>query len=786
MKHNNIEELAADEEVRLQEENWERIQGILLLLGTGFTLWGWWRFGHDYLGSGASAVLLGLLCFAFRWNAGKAVRVTRVSFVLGLLAAVPLLALYFYSALPSFYWGYDPSFWLAVHAGAVVEPIWSPLAYMIGEATCYLFPDHVFSVLPMLSGFVISLVLFVTAQELLSQFKSKIRLHQLFVLFVCLALGLSRPLWTAATMASGLVSGLGLLLFLLQRHSLQLGKDHSVLSTLLMGLLWCVHPLWGLAGLLSFWAHEAVRNEMDKNWFAFLLGLSPYLWVFFRKGSMFPSWGGQKPFLEMLRSSFGLMLKHFATDWSWTNALGALGWEVAFLLLLTALLGLFNLLNGVEMSRKMVSPMDLWVWLLCGGGAVLFYSNSTDLLGATSLWFVAGMAGFFAFSFDRRAGLSNRLLSKANVGWLAFLGLLIAMGLTWLPGQRQVRDQYFFPQQHALNLIRPLGQRSLLICDSPFEYYGTLEAWWMEPSNRQGAVIDPNCLDQRWYLSQWIEKKPELLFSNSIGTPELLVKSLVLDNRDRWQIHWCRLGLPSGWTEPAAVPTGLTELFQDQTDLVDPASFQYRYDLSLIPIAHEGMDKRSRAYLKSYVEGFKALGQSLLAQGRYADAIHAFDRAARLDPADKGSMDQLSLIYSQHNLLEAAQLEYEKVLQTHPKAIDQLMRALDAAQEAKDSTKSADDLGQLVKLNSELADAQYQLSKIYEKQGRVQEAKALLESSVQINPKQVEAQMALGHAMEQSGDWGKAEEAFRSVITVDPQNKEAQVELWKLINKPKR
>src|ERR1700679_2510244 len=199
MRH-NIEELAFEEETRLKEENWERVRGISLLLGIGLGLWGWWRFSGDYLGSGALGILFSYVFFAVRWNAAQSIRVTSTSLIVGLLAASGLLTLYLLCALPSFYWGLDPSFWLAVHAGAVVEPAWSPLSYLIGEAACFLFPSKVFTLLPVLSALVVSLAVFVIAQELLSQFKGKSRLNGFFIFLVCVVVGLSRPFWTAGTM----------------------------------------------------------------------------------------------------------------------------------------------------------------------------------------------------------------------------------------------------------------------------------------------------------------------------------------------------------------------------------------------------------------------------------------------------------------------------------------------------------------------------------------------------------------------------------------------------------
>jgi tetratricopeptide (TPR) repeat protein len=418
-------------------------------------------------------------------------------------------------------------------------------------------------------------------------------------------------------------------------------------------------------------------------------------------------------------------------------------------------------------------------------GGVFFYSDSTDYLGPTSLWFITGLAAFLFFSFARRARLNSRVASRESLSVVLFLGFLLPCFLSWMPGQGYFRSQFAFPQQHALNLVKALGPRTVLVCDDPFEFNGCLEVRWMEPSQTTAFIINKDYLDKRWYVAQWIEREPGFFFSTITGPTDQILKNIILNNRDSWQVQWSRPDLPADWHEPSASPAVLTQLFQSELDTIDPASIQYRYDLNLIPVNRGDLDRRSNRYLSRYVGGFEAVGRQLMERQRYREAIHAYERAARLDPLDQNALTALSQIYSRHNILEAAQLEYEAVVKSHPKIIEQVMKSLDEAQSRKDETKAADDLGQLVKLNTELADAQYQLSKIYKQQGRVQEAKAFLEASVQVNPKQVEAQLALGHSLEKTGDWPRAEEAFRSVLLVDPQNKEAQVELWKLLNKPK-
>jgi tetratricopeptide (TPR) repeat protein len=170
-------------------------------------------------------------------------------------------------------------------------------------------------------------------------------------------------------------------------------------------------------------------------------------------------------------------------------------------------------------------------------------------------------------------------------------------------------------------------------------------------------------------------------------------------------------------------------------------------------------------------------------RGRYTDSIHAFERALKLDPTYVEPRNYLAQMYSQKNILEAARLEFEKIVKTHPQRITELLKEIDQAQNQKNEAETATLLDTMIRLNAQLADTQYQLSKIYDRQGRTQEAKDLLEASVQSNPRQLEAQMKLGHLMAHLGNRIMAEEAYRAVLTIDPQNKEAQVEIWKLLNK---
>jgi tetratricopeptide (TPR) repeat protein len=250
-----------------------------------------------------------------------------------------------------------------------------------------------------------------------------------------------------------------------------------------------------------------------------------------------------------------------------------------------------------------------------------------------------------------------------------------------------------------------------------------------------------------------------------------------------WDIHWDLSALPAGWKGPSAFPTVLTQEFANPLGgSPDTERFQYRYDLTALPEAGTPMAGMTKVYYSRYVTGFDELGKYLMGLGSYSDSIRAFDRSVKLDPSFQEPQAYLAQIYSQKNILEAAQLEFEKSISTQPEKIAGLMKGIEDAQKEMNESKTVSLLDQMIELNAELANAQYQLSKIYDKEGRIQEAKALLESSVNINPQQLEAQLTLGRLMKRMGNRIKAQEAFHAALVIDQQNKEAQVEYWKLLN----
>ncbi|HUO58203.1 MAG TPA: tetratricopeptide repeat protein, partial [bacterium] len=683
----NIEEIAAEEEALARVLLLERLGIFFTLLGLGLSVWGWTLFQRGDMAKGSLAIVGGLVAFALGWGGARAFALPFADLFLGLLACVPPFFLYHFTRLPSFFWGRDPAYWMAIHSGAVVEPSWSPLGYLVGQAACAIFPQWQQILLPEIPAVLLPLALFLVYLDYIRHLRNKNLINMGMGVLVCWLLAVSLPLWNVATIASGLVSILGLLLFVTQKILKDATPPPRKAFFFLLGLLWTVHPLWGILG--SFQLLGLPRGK-GKVWFpnlaAFSAGISLFLWVGFRTDRFFPSWGGSHPWLEWGKNAMDLWLVHLDEDWGIAPALLGLGWICAAMGLLVLFLWVLNLLKWKAGSKPVLGALEFWTWVFSGVGGILFYSASSGVEGPTLSWFVLGLGriviGFVDKGTEKRqiASLSGPKLA-AGVATV----LLLTFGLAWLPGQACFRGGLYFPQEHALNLLKCLGEKSILVCDDPFESAAAQEARLIDPSFSSAIVLEKRYLNQKWYVNQCIMKIPELLFTTVLGSPDEILKSLIPPNRDFWTLHWARSEPPQGWGDLKSFPTVLTQEFTNvPADEEKAAAVQYRYDLTALPRPDAEMDPFEAKYFQRYVIGFTALGKNLLDRGLYMAAIQAFDRSLKLNPGYSEPQAYLTKMYSQQNILEAAQLDFEKTLKTQPAQMTALKKELDKAEKDKD------------------------------------------------------------------------------------------------------
>ena len=761
------------------------------------------------MGKGSLMVITSLLIFGFCWDLFRFFQFSFLAFFLGLAGAGVPWILFEANRLPGFFWGKDPAFWLSIHAGAVAEPPWSPLSYLLAQAACFLLPQRQFTLLPELSGFVLALALFFFVMGFTHGIKNKTLSNLFLVPAVSWFSALTLPFWNTATTAMGLIGSLGLLLFLFQKYLLDLEEKPGRALGLNLGLLWAIHPLWGFLGSIKLLGSLDFRRWSWRDYlFPFFLGLTPFAWVIFRTEKSFPSWGGPRPFWEMVINWKSLFLFYSDRKWSLLSALEAWGWGTVFLFGVVFLLASLYFFKWKTGNKSLYPTLDLWLWVLAFMGGILFFSFSSEALGTTALLIPLGLGEMFLKLLEK--GMERRqtgYFSGSRLLITAGLFLFVGSWLSLLPGQHFYRSGIFFPQQHALNLLQILSSsnkvntdepspatpgfpaetpnpKKVLVCDDEFEAYACREARLIEPVSLSAVILEKRYLAQRWYLNQLIQREPELLFSSLLGSEEDLFKNLLLNNRNYWEIHRSLSTPLPEWKEDSGYPAVLTRVFGGSGPTgASLENIQYRLDLSALPRPEEKTNGPTKEYFYRYISGFNELGKNLMEKGLYLASIHALDRALKLDPGYTEPQALLSKMYSQQNILEAAQLEFEKTIRTKPARLNQLIGELEEAQKEKNEVKSVTLLDEMIRLNTELADAQYQLSIIFNREGRAQEAKALLESSVRLNPKQIEAQLTMGRLMARMGSRIKAEEAYRAVLGINPENKEAQVELWKLLNK---
>jgi tetratricopeptide (TPR) repeat protein len=782
----SIEDLADEENARLWEERSQSFKGFLWSCGIFLGPWGWFLFARGSMGLGACLVLASFLALCLAGGAFRNASFSPPAFMLGLGVFLFSGTLYFFSRMPVFFWGKDPSFWTAVQEGTVVEPFWSPLSYLAGQAGVFLTGHGDMSFLPLVTALFLALGVGLWGYEVFLRSPNQTPFIWSFIFLTGMVLGLTMPFWNLGTLASGLPATLGFFLFvLLQCFTLREEKPWPAI--LLIGaLLFSVHPFWGILGALVIGSHrEIAKVPRWQTSLCVLTGLSPYLWLILRANKVFPSWGGKNPLWTALSHWRSLWKDHWMGEGPDAAFLfSRTGWVAGGLLVL-ALLSLlcFGLFAKGE-RRSLTTGAGFWVWVLSGVGGILFASRGTETLGPTFLWFLSEGCFFFVRGLEGMAGLTDRRSGRTLEGVLASLVFFAGLfTISFWQGQEFWRKDFYFPAQHAENLLRTLGPRSLLICDDPFQNWACVATQRTLGPVRHSVVLNGKDLGQKWFASQVMDKEPEILFSRASGSHSTVLARFILDNQNQWKVLLDQPFPMEKGTGLKSYALGLTRLFASSLPQdLRPEVTQARFDLVGLPSPQDTQDPWTLHYLASYVEGFNQMGLGLMDQGRYSEAIRSFDRALKLDPTFKEAQDHLAWLYSQKNMLEAAQLDFEATLRNHPAKIAELMRSLEGSKAAGQEARTVELLDRIIHLNAELANSQYQLSKIYDKEGRVADARVLLEASVALNPKQFEAQMGLGRLMKQMGDKLRAREAFHEALVLDPLNKEAQVEYWKALN----
>jgi tetratricopeptide (TPR) repeat protein len=787
----SIEDLAAEEDARIRRlrDDWLRkaFAGFLILLLAA----AWTVFARGRTGWGSALAVLAILGLLARSGAfvllpGGA----RAAFSAAMGAGAFLV--YRGTAAPGFLDGRDPAFWLAALGGQVPEPAWSPLSYLlVGAVTVSRSPAAAASWVPELGAAIAALAV---AFACLTRFfaappdRTGIRGFRLSALLAATAFILSRPLWSAATAASGIPATLGLLLFLW--HERALGREGEAAEParfLLMGLLFSAHPLWGVMGLLTALGSSGrIRWRHGAWWTWFFAGLTPYLWVLLRAGKVFPSWGGAQPFGALWSEGGRVLSSRLIHSGEVGPSLAAWGMPVVWL----AAFVLLGILLASRDRPAALSRTTLSLLVLSFALGVLGYDGRSEVPSPVALWVPLLLAQLWVL---RGQAASRRAVPAASFSALDWRILIPAgaVALALLPSQRVDRSDQDLARRHALNLLVSTGPRTAMVFEDPAEADACRLLQLTEAAARDTLFLDRRRLSDKRYLAGLIRHRPEWLFSSGNGSADSIFQDMVGSNLPDWDVRWAVSALPpdwdgilslSGWmAHPLVLTQRLVASGEGEPPFEDLSA---RMDLSgwLAPPAEPGpafLRQRER-----YTNGFMDLGHRMARLGRHATAIRSYERAARLDPDLEEPREALARLYTEGRVLEAARMEFTRIVKGHPARIEEWMRRAGEIRKGGDDPRVIEALDAILRLDGELSDAQYHLGLLLQREGKSEEAGKLFEAAAARAPRRVEVQMELGRQMLRVGNRVKAEEAFRAALGVDPQNKEAQRQLWRLLNRP--
>jgi tetratricopeptide (TPR) repeat protein len=172
-----------------------------------------------------------------------------------------------------------------------------------------------------------------------------------------------------------------------------------------------------------------------------------------------------------------------------------------------------------------------------------------------------------------------------------------------------------------------------------------------------------------------------------------------------------------------------------------------------------------------------ALGHALAVAGKHEEAIAELDKALQLDPKLYRALIHKSMLYLEDGKAAEAEAAARAAVQMAPQhgiGVALLGRALFAK-----NPKDPEALNQVVQASFLMEDhsafVKFTEGKIFEGQGRYNEASARYQKAVEIDPSYTPARVSLLQLKIRSGDWAAAEAEAKKIADENPANAEAQL-----------
>jgi protein O-mannosyl-transferase len=169
------------------------------------------------------------------------------------------------------------------------------------------------------------------------------------------------------------------------------------------------------------------------------------------------------------------------------------------------------------------------------------------------------------------------------------------------------------------------------------------------------------------------------------------------------------------------------------------------------------------------------LGGALILEDKEEEAHPHFEAAARINPKDPMSRNNLGIYSQKHNLMREAVSEYETAvhLTNDPNFLAQTYANLGAAQRALSEDEQArTSFDQSLRFNPNQFNAWLGLGLLAQKQGKLDEAVSDLTRSVELQPS-AQGYFELGRTLAQAGRVPEALNAYQQALQVSPDFEEA-------------
>jgi protein O-mannosyl-transferase len=170
------------------------------------------------------------------------------------------------------------------------------------------------------------------------------------------------------------------------------------------------------------------------------------------------------------------------------------------------------------------------------------------------------------------------------------------------------------------------------------------------------------------------------------------------------------------------------------------------------------------------------LGGALILEDKEEEAHPHFEAAARINPKDPMSRNNLGIYFQKHNQTREAVAQYEAAvhLTNDPNFLAQTYANLGAAQRSlSEDGPARESFEQSLRLNPNQFNAWLGLGLLAQKQGKLDEAVSDLSRSVELQPS-AQGYFELGRTLAQAGHVPEALRAYQQALQVSPDFVEAQ------------